>query len=164
MLDSTTNNTVTNFAAGLGQPIERSTAELMMSLYQARINAVSDMCPTLGINAALEPKVLFFNIDNLNALIEAVKGSTKHIAVCLGLTAMDENGNPALPDQGQVLKLRELVSLQAEEDYNEYQTRIQNISLAQTVLIAGCDVRGNLVINEEGVYSFYDLAGHCCKS
>ncbi|KAA9338965.1 hypothetical protein [Adhaeribacter soli] len=164
MSDSITNNTVTNFSGGPGQPIERSTAELMMSLYQARINAASSICPNLGINTSLEPKILYFNIENLNTLIEAVKDSTKHIAVCLGLTAMDENGNPSLPGQEQLEQMQELVSQHKAGNYDAYQEMIQNISLAQTVLIAGCDVRGNLVIDEERGYSFYDLAGHCCQS
>ena len=93
-----------------------------------------------------------------------MKNSTKHIAVCLGLTAMDENGNPSLPDQEQLEQIQELVSQHKAGNYDAYQEMIQNISLAQTVLIAGCDVRGNLVIDEERSYSFYDLAGHCCQS
>lgn len=149
----------TNLTSGPGQPIEKSTAELMMKLYQARIKAVADQCAELGINASVEPRQLFFDLNNLNDLITALNGSTQHIATGLGLTVLDAEGKPALPTESQLVLMQELVDLQAAGDYTQYKAKIQEISLAQTVLIAGCDNTGELIVDNSGVYSFYDMAG-----
>ena len=59
--------------------------------------------------------------------------------------------------------MQDLVDLQAAGNYEEYESKLQEISLGQTVLIAGCDNQGNLQVNQTGVYSFYDMAGYCCR-
>jgi len=153
----------TNLLSDPGQPIPKSTGELMMALYQARIKAVAAEAPDLGINIADESQQLFFNLTNLNALITALASGTNNIAACLGLGVLDENGNPTTPTTEQLALMQELVDLQAAGNYSEYKEKIQNIRLAQTILIAGCDSSGNLTVNDSGVYSFYDNAGKCCR-
>ena len=153
----------TNLLNDPGQPIAKSTGELMMALYQARIKAFAAEAPDLGINLSDESKQLFFNLTNLNALITALASGTNYIATGLGLGVLDDNGNPTTPTTEQLALMQELVDLQAAGNYTEYKEKIQNIRLAQTVLIAGCDSSGNLTVNDSGVYSFYDMAGKCCK-
>jgi hypothetical protein len=149
----------TNLTTGPGQPIDKSTAELMMALYQARIKAFANQCPDLGIEISKEPRQLYFDLTNLNALLTALNAATKHVATCLGLTVLDSEGNPTLPTQSQLVLMQELVDLQAAGNYNEYKAKIKDINLAQTVLIAGCDDAGELIVDNTGVYSFYDMAG-----
>jgi hypothetical protein len=163
MPDETTINTATNASNSPGQPIAKSTGELMMSLYQARIRSVSELNPGLGVKFANEPKQLFFNLANINALLQALNGTTQHVATCLGLTVLDPLGNPVAPTAEQVLIMHELVELLAAGNYEAYKLKLQTISLGQTILIAGCDDKGNLIVNETGVYSFYDMAGYCCR-
>lgn len=149
----------TNLTSGPGQPIEKSTGELMMKLYQARIKAVADLCADLGINTGVEPRQLFFDLNNLNALLAALNDSTQHVAAGLGLTVLDDEGKPAAPTENQLILMQELVDLQAAGNYEEYKLKIKDINLAQTVLIAGCDNTGELIVDSSGVYSFYDMAG-----
>ena len=149
----------TNLTSGPGRPIEKSTAELMMALYQARIKAVANQCAELGIDANLEPRQLFFDLTNLNALITALNAATHHVATCLGLTVLDGEGKPTAPTETQLALMQELVDLQAAGNYTDYKIKIQQISLGQTVLIAGCNDNGDLIVENTGVYSFYDMAG-----
>ena len=149
----------TNLTSGPGQPIEKSTAELMMALYQARIKAAAALYPDLGINAAVEPRQLFFDLTNLTDLIAALTAATHHVATCLGLTVLDSAGKPTAPTVSQLALMQELVDLQAAGDYTEYKAKIQDIRLGQTVLIAGCNSEGDLIVENTGVYSFYDMAG-----
>lgn len=154
---------LTGLLTGPGQPIEPSTARLMMALYQARIKAVAAQAPALGINMADESQQLFFKLTNLNALLTALASGSNHLAGCLGLGVLDANGNPTTPTQDQLELMQELVNLQAEGNYDEYEAKIQTIRLAQTVLIAGCDSNGNLLIEGSGPLTFYDMAGKCCR-
>jgi hypothetical protein len=163
MPEETSFNGLTSPASGPGQPIIKSTGELMMALYQARIKAATELCPELGIDAAKEPKQIFFDLTNLNALLTALLSGSKHLASCLGLTVLDAEGNPTTPTPEQLVLMQELVDLQAAGNYAGYKEKIQNISLGQTVLIAGCDDHGNLNVHETGVYSFYDMGGYCCR-
>ena len=156
-------NLQTTTTSGPGPPIAKSTGELMMALYQARIKAISSQAPEMGVVAANEPRQLFFNLENLNDLLDALNNSTKHVAACLGLTVLDSQGNPTEPTQQQLELMQDLVDLQAAGNYEEYESKLQEISLGQTVLIAGCDNQGNLQVNQTGVYSFYDMAGYCCR-
>ena len=149
----------TNLTSGPGQPIEKSTAELMMALYQARIKAVADQCADLGIDASVEPRQLFFDLTNLNALLAALNDTTQHVAAGLGLTVLDDEGKPMAPTANQLVLMQELVDLQAAGNYTQYTAKIKEISLAQTVLIAGCNNAGELIVDNSGVYSFYDMAG-----
>lgn len=147
-----------------GQAIAKSTGQLMMALYQARVKAVSGQAPALGVVAANEPKQLFFKLDNLSALLTALTSPTGsgYFAACLGLTVLDSQGNPTTPTTEQLELMQELVDLQAQGNYEDYELKIKDINLAQTILIAGCDSNGNLEVNETGVFSFYDMAGQCC--
>src|SRR5689334_7119843 len=134
-----------NSATGPGQPIEKSTGELMMKLYQARIKAIADLCADLGIDTSVEPRQLFFDLTNLTDLINALNETTQHIAAGLGLTVLDSAGNPTLPRPSQLLLVQELVDLQAAGIYTLYKLKIKEINLAQTVLIAGSDSNGDLI-------------------
>jgi len=153
----------TNFTSGPGQPIEKSTGELMMALYQARIKAIAAQAPDLGINLADESQQLFFSLTNLNALLAALASGSNHLAGCLGLGVLDDNGNPTTPTDAQLTLMQEIVDLQEAGNYTEYKQKLTQIRLAQTVLIAGCDSSGNLRVDNSGVFAFYDNAGKCCK-
>lgn len=146
-----------------GQPIDTATATLMMQLYQARIKAVAAVCPDLGINPADEPQLLFFKLSNLNDLINALNNGPGHIAACLGLTVLDSFGKPGIPTSAELVIMQELVDLQALGNYTEYKAKIQTINLAQTVIIAGCDNEGNVILDEPGVFCYYDMGGTCCN-
>ena len=142
-----------------GQAIPKSTGELMMKLYQARVKAVASQAPDLGVKVQDESQLLYFDLTNINALLTALASGNNYVACCLGLGVLDDNGKPTTPTQDQLNLMQEIVDLQAAGNYAGYKEKISTIRLAQTVLIAGCDSEGNLSVSETGVYSFYDLAG-----
>ncbi len=150
---------------GPGQPIEKSTGELMMKLYQARIKAVSAECPDLGVVSANEPQQLFFKLSNLNDLLDTLNSGSGsgYVACCLGLTVLDAEGYPTDPTPAQLTIMQDLVTYQEEGNYEDYKALVQTISLGQTVLIAGCNDQGVLNVQTSGVYSFYDRGQICCK-
>src|SRR5688572_16985805 len=99
----------TNLGSGPGQPIAKSTGELMMALYQARIKAVAEECPDLGIKAGQEPRQLFFKLTNINELLatlNSISGSG-YVATCLGLTVQDAQGNPVSPSAEDIALMQD---------------------------------------------------------
>lgn len=168
---------IEEFAREKGDPIDSRAAELMRLLHHARLSALANSNEDLGIDFSKEPGHLFFDFKKLLKLLKEVENHVKfnHLAVCPALTLLGDDGKPVAPNEEQITLMEKAVEAELDNRFADFAKIMRSLKLVQTVILAGCDANGAIIVDEpasggstssaaNSAFKYYDFAGQCCNT